>query len=308
MAYRFHERDTTVADGFRRIAIEQIDKAIGEIDDDALRLPEKVHQVRKRCKKLRGLIRLVRPVFGGYGTENAAFRDAARALSGVRDSDVFIETYDDLTKIYEAQIERRAFAPIRRHLTLSKQRAETAVVDDARLKTFRAAIKSARSRAHCWRLEADGFDAIGGGVTKTYRRARKAMARAAEVRTAEAFHAWRKRMKYHWYHARLLTPIWPAVLKPHRAAAKRLSDALGDHHDLAVFRQRLADGPDPVAGKTAEVLVGLMDQRQAVLEAEAFALGERVLAEPPKALSARWTAYWNAWRRGLPPEAAVRSA
>lgn len=308
MAYRFHEHDTTATGGFRRIAIEQFDKAIGEIDDDALRLAEKVHQIRKRCKKLRGLIRLVRPVFSGYEIENATFRDAARAFSGVRDSDALIETYDDLTKTYDDQIERRTFAPIRRQLTLSRQCAETAVVDDARLEAFRAALKAARGRAYLWRLDADGFDAIGDGVTKTYRRARKAMACAAEARTAEAFHTRRKRMKYHWHHARLQTSIWPMVLKPHRTAAKRLSDMLGDYHDLAVFRRRLIDGPDPIIGETLEVLVGLTGQRQAVLEAETFALGRRLLAEPPKALAARWAAYWDAWQHDMPKQAAVKSA
>ncbi len=86
MAYRIKKGDKSVQAGLRRIADEQIGRALGEIDDDDLDFAEKVHQVRKRCKKLRGLIRLVRPAFDDYSAENGAFRDAAQMLSGVRDT------------------------------------------------------------------------------------------------------------------------------------------------------------------------------------------------------------------------------
>ena len=96
MAYRFKRGNSSVEAGVRRIATEEIDGAIDEIDDNGLELHETVHQVRKRCKKLRGLIRVVRPAFDDYQDENAAFREAARALSYVRDTEALIETYDDL--------------------------------------------------------------------------------------------------------------------------------------------------------------------------------------------------------------------
>jgi inorganic triphosphatase YgiF len=59
-------RKKTVQKSVRRIALEQIDKAIREVLDDNVNRHEAVHQVRKRCKKLRGLIRLVRPSFQDY--------------------------------------------------------------------------------------------------------------------------------------------------------------------------------------------------------------------------------------------------
>ena len=77
MAYRIRTKDDDVEQAVRRIACEQIDRALAEIDDDGLDFARKVHQVRKRCKKLRGLVRLVRPALDAYGRENAAFRDAA---------------------------------------------------------------------------------------------------------------------------------------------------------------------------------------------------------------------------------------
>jgi hypothetical protein len=53
-----------------------------------------VHQVRKLCKKLRGLIRLVRPEFDNFQKEDEFFRDAARELSYVRDAQSIIGLID----------------------------------------------------------------------------------------------------------------------------------------------------------------------------------------------------------------------
>lgn len=48
-----------VADGVREIADDQLGTALAEIDDNEDR-HDAVHEVRKRCKKVRGLMRLVR--------------------------------------------------------------------------------------------------------------------------------------------------------------------------------------------------------------------------------------------------------
>ena len=53
------KQNETVAKSIERICKEQIDKAIDEIDDTAPTREKTVHQIRKRCKKLRGVIRLV---------------------------------------------------------------------------------------------------------------------------------------------------------------------------------------------------------------------------------------------------------
>ena len=64
--------DEDVESGIRRVAYEQLDKCLDELDDDSLEAHATVHQARKRCKKLRGLVRLVRPALGfAYSIENS---------------------------------------------------------------------------------------------------------------------------------------------------------------------------------------------------------------------------------------------
>jgi CHAD domain-containing protein len=303
MAYHFVLGDASVQDGVRRIALEQTGKAIDDIADKQCDVHDRIHEARKRCKKVRGLIRLVRPSFDDYRRENAAFRDAAKALSFVRDSEVLIETYDTLVEAYRHQIERAAFAPIRRQLTLrlkNLNRQQRAL--DRKLSHMGSLMREAQRRIRRWQLGDRGFDAFAG-LAKTHKRAVKAMAAAQKDSSPEAFHEWRKRIKYHGYHAWLLTPVWDGPMKAYRKATEKLGDLLGDHHDLSVFQKRLASEPDVFGGQAdVEVMIGLARRRQAVLAAEAFALGARLLAEPTPQLATRWQAYWDTWRSEQAPE------
>ncbi|WP_339750074.1 CHAD domain-containing protein [uncultured Rubinisphaera sp.] len=83
----------------KRIASEQVNKSIAELTDTDLDKHEKVHQFRKRCKKLRGLLRLVRPALGEiYLEESRWFRDKASEFSEIRDAEVLLETSQSLRR------------------------------------------------------------------------------------------------------------------------------------------------------------------------------------------------------------------
>jgi len=310
MPYRVLATDATVEDGLRRIAREQVDKAIAEIDDANLDRHETVHQLRKRCKKLRGLIRLVRGVFPDYRAENVRFRDTNRSLSGLRDTQALIEAYDALMARHSDEVDRQATGAIRRRLTLQrKQAAESAAALESTLAAVRKEMTAARKRAGRWRLEGDGFAALEGGLKLSYRRARVAMADAQRAGTPRQFHEWRKRVKYHWYHMRLLQEIWPAEAAAREAESDRLGELLGDDHDLAVFRQRLLDDPHAFGDlATVQGFVELIDRRRSELQTEARALGARLLAEKPGALARRLEAYWEVWREETAEQPAPRRA
>jgi len=294
LAYTF-KRGKSVQKNVRRVAESQVKTAIEEIDDSELSDNDTIHQVRKRCKKIRGLIRLVRPCFPSYAAENAAFRDAAQELSVLRDIEAMLESHDQLMEFYSGEVDGAAFAPIRARLLEQMDAARDQGALDEKLARFRDAMTDAKMRIDSWQIEEDGFEAVAGGLSNTYKRARKAMSEADEERTAEALHEWRKRVKYHWYHTRLLSDIWPEQMGLHGAAAKELSDLLGEHHDLAVLQGGL---PDLFGGRLDEMkaYLGLIQGRQALLETRVIAAGRKVFAEKPSALERRWEAYWNAWQ------------
>lgn len=296
MAYRLKRKDDGVGNAVRRIADEQIGKALASID--SAQRAEAVHDVRKRCKKLRGLIRLVRPAFGGYSDENAAFRGIAKMISGARDAKVMQDTYDLLMSDHDGSLDRTALGPIRRQFTMErKSRIEDGDVDD-HLDEARERLVEARERAQSWTLDDDGWDAVAGGLKKTYGRAVDAAEKARDCPDGEQFHELRKRVKYHWYHCRLLENLWPDMMAARKHAAKQLSDILGDHHDLHVFAGRLAQDPDGFGSSAdVEVAIGLARARQARLEAQAWPILNRMLVQKPKVLGQHFEALWNVWQK-----------
>lgn len=289
MPFRLKETDPTLGDAVRRIAMEQVQRAQREATDPDLAPGHAIHQIRKRCKKLRGLIRMVRPGFPAYAKENAAIRDLARGLSGMRDLEALIETHDRLMVRDEAEAGR--FAPVRAALTRRKSGDVERVGDDTR-----AALDALAQRIPDWKIRGKPRQALEGGLRKTWERAARAHDACRQAPTVEAMHEWRKRVKYHWYHCRILTPVWPGPTGARAEEAKRLSDILGDHRDLALYSGYLASSEAPSLSPEAATELGrLTDRALAELEREAFALGARFFVEKPKRAAERMTALYRIW-------------
>jgi CHAD domain-containing protein len=291
MAYRFTLKHT-VAQNARRIALAEVEGALSLCGNEGGDREEIVHDVRKKCKRLRGLIRLVRGPLeadGKYDSDNAFFRDAARELGSVRDSTVMVETYDKVLDRFALEVDRRHFAPIRRSLTLNARAVHARDDLAVRLAVFRDRMLEARERIEDWHIDGDGFEAVREGFARTYRRGRKFMAAAYDAPSEKNFHEWRKHAKYHWYHMRLLEPVWKSEMKARRKAAKKLGEILGDHHDIAMLKGHLAGRN----GRVGEFDV-LMERRAVELAAGAHILGERLYAAKPKALAAEIGGWWHA--------------
>jgi hypothetical protein len=148
--------------------------------------------VRKRCKKLRGLIRLVRPSFKDYQQENTYFRDAARELSYVRDAQWILECFDGLMDHFRDQVNLAAFDSIRRQLAERRQQVAVDVVGlQERLDEFLGKMREARQRAGPWKIKDNGFSAVAGGLCKTYGRGRHALQAAYGEPSDQSFHEFR---------------------------------------------------------------------------------------------------------------------
>jgi hypothetical protein len=98
--------------GIRRVIRKQLDDALEELTGEHRgQRDEAVHETRKCFKKVRAVLRLVRPVIGtkAYRAENTCLRDAARPLTEVRDAKILIETLDGLIEHFREHIAGRAF-------------------------------------------------------------------------------------------------------------------------------------------------------------------------------------------------------
>jgi CHAD domain-containing protein len=302
MGYAF-AKDETVSHAVRRIAAEQVERAVSTLDEsrDAHDhdFEAAVHDCRKRAKKLRGLIRLVRPALGGaYAPANEMFRDAGRQLSAARDAHATRATFDDLVAASPERLPEGGLGTVRSGLAaLAEQATRTedrrASVDGS-IELFRAGADYVTKAE----LDAKGWAAIGPGLEKTYRAGRQGLAGATGdgVSDPAAVHEWRKRTKDAWYHVRLLRAAAPSILDPLVDRFHDLSDALGDAHDLVVICERLLGAPERFGGRGAiRAVCDLAESRRADLEQRAATLGARIYAEKPKAYTARMGTYWQVW-------------
>lgn len=280
MRFSFKSR-SGVAGQVRKIVRSQVEKALEEVrgGEDFDRT---VHGLRRRCKKLRGLLRLVKPHFEDFAVENRALRDAARLLGGARDARVMIQTLDGLAlagvgREARALLESRADA-----LASSKDQSEE-------LERFAKMFGKLAGRVDRWRLDRRGFELVGDGLEQTYWRFAAGYSKAAETGTAEALHEWRKHVKYHAVHLGLLARAAPNVIGARKALIGSLGDCIGDHHNLAVLDKTLKT--QEFAGLSA--IESAIATRQRDLAASALGLGRQLAAEKPHALRRRFKAYWS---------------
>ncbi len=291
--------DETVEEGVKRIARGLIDKAIADIDNADIGDHETVHEIRKRCKEIRGLFRIIRLSFKDfYKRENTWYRDAAAQLSIFRDSQSIIESYDKLMDHF-GDIDRDEFSSIReRFVTRRDEIAGSKNELEKQLNIFRKKMQKGRSRVDNWSLEKNGFNALKGGLKKTYRRGRNTMPNADKAPSAENFHEWRKRVKYHWYHVRLLQLSSERLLSNMEHKVHLLADYLGDDHDLAILKSTLLSATGDFEDmNTIHDFIYLIDRRSLELRESAKPLGEKIYSDKPKWKANLFSIYWNAWKR-----------
>lgn len=283
--------DEELGAGLKRVAAGRAEKALERLrggDEDPA---EAIHGARKDMKKLRAVLRLSRGALPKrlYKEENRRYRDAARALSASRDAEVKLETLDALAE-QGRELPREAVEAWRQILDRDREAAVNAAQAEAAI----GLIEEGLERIQRWPLKGDSWKLVGGEVQRAYRRGRRAMAAATADPSEESFHEWRKRAKDLWYQLRLLGPAWSGPLGAVAEEAHRLTNLLGDHHDLAVLREDLRERR--LGEEETRALEGAISSRQEQLAGEALDLGRRLYAEQPKAYGRRLRRYWEAWR------------
>jgi len=295
VAYHFHHGES-VPEGVRRIAAEQLEGAIQELTSGKQR-DEAIHEARKSVKKTRALLRLVRYELGEvFAGENVRLRDAGHALSEFRDAAAAIETFDQLREKFRGEFGASPLAGVRRGLLLEKKRAERAGNVKQAAAKISARLSGIARRVNRWPLDRHGFEAIAPGLERTFRDGRKAMKAARRRPRPENFHEWRKRVKDHWYHVRLLEHVWDEMMKGLEASLKQLEDWLGTDHNLEVLRAKVNANPARYGPKAdIDTLMHLIDRYQKELRGCSLEMGDRIYLERPSQFLQRMERLWEAW-------------
>ncbi|HET9121402.1 MAG TPA: CHAD domain-containing protein, partial [Solirubrobacterales bacterium] len=195
-----------VGAGMKRVLAAQVDDAISQLRGDAGTDPATaIHEARKDVKKIRSALRLVREEVGddAWRRENDHYREVARGLSGFRDAEILVAALEGLSGRFGPEAEGR-FDSLREQLENENRAAhddgsiERAMVEAA------AGLTAGRSRIDSLPLDGDGWDLIGPGLHRTYRRGRKRLRTVEEEASVTNLHELRKRVKDLWYQVRLI--------------------------------------------------------------------------------------------------------
>ena len=297
MAFRFRLREPIVKD-FRRIGAEQIERALGQLSA-GVDIPKEVHEARKCLKRVRALLRLGREGLGEevFQAENTRFRTIAGRLSSARDDHVVIET---LVQLEATADDDEAIAALRRAraaILQTRTAEDTAgrAVDPATLSEVQAELTCALEGFRDLKLSPKGAPTLVAGLVRVYRRGRKGLLTAYATGNDEDFHTLRKAVQAHWRHMALLTRLWPQMFSARVEAARELSQILGDDHDLALLKTRIAAlDAEALSDVENDALLALISARQHMLRRLAKPRGIMLFAAPAKA-HGRWiAALWDA--------------
>ncbi len=306
--------------GIRRITIEEIDNALGQLSDPAFNQDIAIHDARKTGKRLRAVLRLIHDeiAYEYYAQENRHIRHVGRLLAPARDSAAMVESLDSLLSRFREiestpqptelplnltqirSIPESSWTTLReillkRHHAYLHHAIETDVVPQVI-----AAFRETRLHVADWPIQQETFQAISGGLHRVYHRGRIRMAKSVQMTNTETLHDWRKRVKYLWHQLEIIQPIRPEMLVELSEALHTLSSHLGDEHDLAELQQLLVQNPLWLPDGHHQQLLAMITYRRQECQANAWSLGRQLYIEEPDTFVNRLQSYWHSWRTEFP--------
>jgi CHAD domain-containing protein len=298
LAVTFRAR-TPAAKEARRILRTQIGDALDRLTRHEV-TDEDIHAARKSIKRARATLRLLRETLpkNTYRLENAALRDSARPLSAVRDAKVLVDALDHLSELDTTASADTPAHPFRGALVRERNNTRRR----ARSKTdglgaSRSGLQAAHSRAGRWKLNGEDWTVLGKGLQRVYSEGRKLLATAQRDPTAECLHEWRKQVKYLWNQVALLEPLGSGWINELADQCHKLSDYLGDDHDLAVLRERAAAHERTFAKpEQLAALVTAIERKRTGLQQKALVIGARIYHDKPADFAARFARDWRNWK------------
>lgn len=293
MAFRL-KTGQAVSSDIRRIVLQQLDRATSELT--SIGDPESdqaIHDARRRVKKIRAIIRLIRPVLNKGHRADPELRRVSKLLAPVADGQGVIDTLNQLLKRYRRELPRKTAAAIRTDLIDRSRQIDSKASKQGVLEKAQITLRAERRRVKRWRLSAEGFHALAPGLKESVRRARFAMMTAWLRPTAQHHHTWRRHVKNHWFHVRLLSARCGYRLQPYQRQLEALDGILGEYHNLVLLHEVLVSDSTLAQREVARCL-RIVQRYQAELRRQAQLLGIRIYSEKPRRFVRRVRDLWDA--------------
>lgn len=282
----------SLTENVRRLGAQQIDAVLKRLTVKS-KQGRAVHEARKTMKRLRALLRLIRPALDKktFKSNERRLKEFGRMLSGTRDIQAMLECIDKLEAAEPKAAKQAVGIALKNRLESQRVEAEDHLRENSNA-ALRKELRQLRASFAELDIKGDDADIIVTSIRKDYGAAAKAFHHAYEVAEDEAFHDWRKLVQRHWRQLLLVEAGWPSMLRAHINLVHELADTLGDDHDLYVLVERVRQAGKTL-GKQKQInaYLALCRKRQEMLRLRAKLLGERLFAEKPSSLAARLATY-----------------
>jgi CHAD domain-containing protein len=302
MAYRI-KRKERVGKGIRRILREQLRRAIDTAGDRDGNQDERVHDVRTRLKRSRAALELIGAEVGKRAKlvkkTDRRLRNRGRRLARPRDMVVQAHTFRILgtrlsRELPDGLLERMRDAGEQLRRTLDEKTVEKELRRTAR------SLRRLRKRLRKLPVKRDRR-AVGEGITRTYREARRALAAVHAHPTPERFHEWRKQVKLLSNELKIVGRAVPELATRYLGKVEKLGELLGQIHDLDCVAATAEKHPRWFGSEAdCEAVRGLVAEHRVALEREAFALATGVFAGRARDVRELVESGWKVWRKHAP--------
>jgi len=294
MSYQLKHRET-LGENLRRICRQQIEGAIAVAKGEKKPNDTPVHETRKHLKKARAALRLVRKEIGRglFKQQDHCLRDVGRLTSEIRDAEVRLQTVRQLEEATQRH-GRNAYGKLEVMLAMELENFVAAFAEwQAQAVPL---LGQASSGIDHWSLDQFNAKQLCGAVQTSYKRARRALAKATANPTTENFHAFRSKAKPLWYGLRILRPVNPVVLKTLGDDLRSLGDLLGRAHDLSFLGERLRNEHGKSQWqREGHKLLAVIEVSQSDLQRGAAELAEHFFAERPRDFGCRVASWLEEW-------------
>jgi len=271
----------------RQTAIRQLEKALKALTRQA-KTPRSqdtsVHTARKRLKEVRALLRLVRDDLGKlvFTQNNRALRDIARPLSELRDAAALLQALESLRTRGKGKLKKRPYEVVRKVLRARRSDLRRRIIDsEDTLNKAASSLQLVHNSVSRWNFSHGTWSVLIPGLRDTYSKGQRAMRIANNTPADEHLHEWRKRTKDLRNQLELLESLWPAQMKSPAAMARKVTDLLGDDHDLAVLLAVIESAGTEVPADVTFALRSAVNQRRAELQSSAKSLGSKLFRQSP---------------------------
>lgn len=299
MAYRI-KRKERVSRGIRRILREQLGRAIETARDRDGVQEERVHDVRTRLKRSRAALKLIGGELGKPARKtDRRLRNRGRRLARPRDMIVQAHTFRILGTRLQRELPAGLLERMRDVGEQMRRKLDEKDVEKELRRTARS-LRKVRKRLRKLPVKR-GKRAIGRGIVRTYRDARRALVKVQADPTPERFHDWRKQVKLLSNELKIVGRAVPELATRYLDKVEKLGEVLGQVHDLDCAAATAERHPHWFGSESdVEAVRGLVAEHRVVLEREAFALAAGVFAGRPRDVRELVETGWQSWREGPP--------